>query len=276
LHSDTPNEWSYNFDGQAGSLDHVIGNDAATTLVTGVDIWESNANETVFRQYSRFNYNITDFYAANQFSASDHNPEVVGIELPDPQPGDSTTTVAADPASVKVLSGTTELTATVAADDATPTGDVEFFVDDESVGTATLTDGVARLSVGPFDTVGAKAVEARYVGSGTVNPSTGSASFDVVKRTPAMTVKKKPARVVVKRTKAKLVVLLKADGGPVNGKVKVRVAGNSYTATVTDGRAVVTLKPFKKTGKYTAKVRFLANATDNTVYKTVPIKVVRR
>ncbi|HEY1119829.1 MAG TPA: ExeM/NucH family extracellular endonuclease, partial [Acidimicrobiales bacterium] len=72
---------TYSFDGQSGSLDHVLANDAALALVTGVDIWEVNANETVFNQYSRYNYNTTILYDESPFSASDHNPEVVGLDV---------------------------------------------------------------------------------------------------------------------------------------------------------------------------------------------------
>ena len=57
-----PNKYSYSFDGQSQSLDHVLANPAADEMVTGVDIWEINANETVFQQYSRFNYNIAPLY----------------------------------------------------------------------------------------------------------------------------------------------------------------------------------------------------------------------
>lgn len=71
---------SYSFDGQSGSLDHVLANDAAKALVTGVDIWEVNANETVFNLYSRYNYVGTNLYTTGTYSASDHNPEVIGIK----------------------------------------------------------------------------------------------------------------------------------------------------------------------------------------------------
>ena len=80
--TDDPNEESYSFDGASGSLDHVFANAAADTWVDGVDIWEINANETVFNQYSRFNYVGTNLYDDGPFSASDHNPEIVGIDVP--------------------------------------------------------------------------------------------------------------------------------------------------------------------------------------------------
>ncbi|UUW88561.1 ExeM/NucH family extracellular endonuclease [Pimelobacter simplex] len=77
---EAPGKHSYSFDGQSGSLDHVLANPAAAAMVTGVDIWEVNANESVFNQYSRYNYVGTDLYSDDPFSASDHNPEVVGIK----------------------------------------------------------------------------------------------------------------------------------------------------------------------------------------------------
>lgn len=81
LESDTPDEWSYSFDGMSGSLDHVLANDAALADVTGVDTWETNANEAVAFEYSRHNNNVTDFYQPGVFRASDHNPELVGLAL---------------------------------------------------------------------------------------------------------------------------------------------------------------------------------------------------
>ncbi|MDQ6527102.1 ExeM/NucH family extracellular endonuclease [Nocardioides sp. LHD-245] len=75
---------SYSYQGLSGSLDHVLGNPAAMDMVTGADIWEINANEAASFQYSRYNYNVTDFWLPNKpWATSDHNPEIVGIEVPD-------------------------------------------------------------------------------------------------------------------------------------------------------------------------------------------------
>ncbi len=79
VESDTPGEYSYSFSGLSGSLDHVLASPAAEAMVTGADIWETNANESVAFQYSRRNYNVTPFFAPDVFAASDHNPEVVGL-----------------------------------------------------------------------------------------------------------------------------------------------------------------------------------------------------
>jgi len=78
----TPGEASYSFDGLSGSLDHVVANADAKKLVTGVDIWNINAEEAVAYQYSRYNSNATMLFDGSKpFSASDHNPEVVGLDL---------------------------------------------------------------------------------------------------------------------------------------------------------------------------------------------------
>ena len=54
-----------------------LANAAAVAMVTGADIWDINANESVAYQYSRYNYNVTDFFTATD--------AVRGLR---PQPGD--------------------------------------------------------------------------------------------------------------------------------------------------------------------------------------------
>ncbi|WP_137293592.1 ExeM/NucH family extracellular endonuclease [Nocardioides dongxiaopingii] len=81
VESDTEGDYSYSFSGLSGSLDHVFANEAAMDMVTGADVWEINANESIAFQYSRRNYNATQFFSAGDpFAASDHNPEVVGLQ----------------------------------------------------------------------------------------------------------------------------------------------------------------------------------------------------
>ncbi|MEX5236543.1 ExeM/NucH family extracellular endonuclease [Kocuria arenosa] len=72
-------EHSYAYGGMVGSLDHVLASPAAAEIVTGSDIWEINAHESVGLEYSRHNHNVVDLYAADPYRASDHNPEVVGL-----------------------------------------------------------------------------------------------------------------------------------------------------------------------------------------------------
>ncbi|MDT5032888.1 MAG: uncharacterized protein QOC94_3059 [Actinoplanes sp.] len=78
-----PAEWTYSFDSMEGSLDHVLANPAARAMVTGADVWQINAQEAVAFAYSRYNYNATPLFdATDPFAASDHDPVVVGLTLP--------------------------------------------------------------------------------------------------------------------------------------------------------------------------------------------------
>ncbi|WP_413451943.1 ExeM/NucH family extracellular endonuclease [Georgenia phoenicis] len=74
-------ESTYLFDGLVGSLDHVLGNEAAEGLVTGADIWNINAYEAIALEYSRRNYNVTDLYDESPYRSSDHDPVIVGLDL---------------------------------------------------------------------------------------------------------------------------------------------------------------------------------------------------
>lgn len=75
-------EYTYSFSGQSGSLDHVLGNAKAKAWVTGSDIWNINSGESIAFEYSRYNYNATDFYESNVFRSSDHDPVKVGLDVP--------------------------------------------------------------------------------------------------------------------------------------------------------------------------------------------------
>lgn len=72
---------SYLFGGMVGSLDHILASPAANAVVSGADIWNINSVESVALEYSRYNNNVTNYYAPDQFRASDHDPVVVGLNL---------------------------------------------------------------------------------------------------------------------------------------------------------------------------------------------------
>jgi 5'-nucleotidase len=74
-------EYSYSFSGASGSLDHVFASSAAASSVTGTDIWNINSGVSIALEYSRHNYNATDFYEATPYRSSDHDPVVVGMNL---------------------------------------------------------------------------------------------------------------------------------------------------------------------------------------------------
>ncbi|MGP3536580.1 ExeM/NucH family extracellular endonuclease [Microbacterium sp. RD1] len=72
-------ESSYSFDGLAGSLDHVLLNDAAAKRATGADIWNINSGESIALEYSRYGYHGTLFHAGDVYRSSDHDPVKVGL-----------------------------------------------------------------------------------------------------------------------------------------------------------------------------------------------------
>ena len=73
---------SYLFGGLVGSLDHILASPAANAVVTGADIWNINSVESVALEYSRYNNNVTNYHVPDQYRASDHDPVVVGLDLP--------------------------------------------------------------------------------------------------------------------------------------------------------------------------------------------------
>ena len=104
---------SYQFDGQLGTLDHVLANAAAKELIQDSAVWNINGDESVAFEYSRRKYNVQDFFGqgddklygyGNPFRSSDHDPVKVGFntakkteeektdaEKYDPQAGDALT-----------------------------------------------------------------------------------------------------------------------------------------------------------------------------------------
>lgn len=185
LESDDERDTSYEFGGMAGSLDHVLANEAALPAVTGVDVWQINAEESVAFEYSRYNYNATLLYQDNVFRASDHNPEVIGVAAPYSQAA-STTSVSVSPAKIQKKKSTATVTATVSTEDGPATGEVQFLVDGVVVATATLVDGRATTVVGPYDKAGLHTVTVRYAGSRTVSASEGTAVLEVTNGKPKL------------------------------------------------------------------------------------------
>ncbi|WP_106212785.1 ExeM/NucH family extracellular endonuclease [Glaciihabitans tibetensis] len=83
----TTGEETYSFGGAIGSLDHIFASAEAVESVNDVDIWNINSVESIALEYSRHNYNVTNFYEPNAFRSSDHDPALVGLNLI-PQPVD--------------------------------------------------------------------------------------------------------------------------------------------------------------------------------------------
>ncbi len=181
--SDDPKDVSYEFGSTAGSLDHVLASPAATGMVTGRDVWQINAEESVAFEYSRYNYNATLLYQPNQFRASDHNPELVGLSAPFSQEA-STVSVTATPDRIKKKKDTTRIDVTVSAAEATPTGAVAILVGGEQVAVRQLVDGHASATLGPFPRAGTETVRVLYLGDRVTRGSFGTTTLTVTNGNP--------------------------------------------------------------------------------------------
>lgn len=87
-----PGASTFQYGGRLGSLDHIFANAAAMRMVSGAGVWDINADESIAMQYSRRNYNVTDFHTSGPWAASDHDPALVGITFPGastPQPSET-------------------------------------------------------------------------------------------------------------------------------------------------------------------------------------------
>ncbi len=75
-------DYSYNFSGLAGSLDHVFLNKAAARELTRSAVWNINSIESDAHEYSEYETTALDYYTADQYRASDHDPVIVGLAVP--------------------------------------------------------------------------------------------------------------------------------------------------------------------------------------------------
>lgn len=234
-------KYTYSFDSQSGSLDHILASAAAEKIVTGADIWNINSGESIALEYSRFNYNVTNFYDASPFRSSDHDPEIVGFSP-------STTALTLSAASVRYGKAVTA-TATVTGP---KTGTVRFTVDGDVTDVA-LVDGVATLVLPQKLAVGNHQVSAGYLIASTgVVADSSSASFSVTKAT-VKPIDKQEWR-------------LASASRPLTFTVKTQALGDDVWATGT-------LKTYLN-GKVVATTS-LTEADHGTVRITVPAKVLK-
>jgi hypothetical protein len=273
IESDTAGEETYVFDGLVGSLDHILGNAAAMEMVTGADVWDINADEPVGYEYARFNANVTNLYAEGPFRSSDHDPEIVGLDLPDAEPVATTVTGTAE----EVTYGE-EGRVEVQVDSENPVGGTVDVLDgDEVLGSANVAeDGSATvvLSAGSLP-VGTHELVLRYSGDAANQPSTGTVTVTVVKARPEMTVTVSPERVTTK-TPVRVTVDLSAPGQVVTGWVGITADGDHQTRRLTDGRAVFDLGRFKKADRYVAWIGYAGNDTTKPAIQRVVIEVAKR
>ena len=262
LESDTADEYTYNFGGMDGSLDHVFANAAALGDVTGVDIWNINADESVAYEYSRTNYNATDFYQPNQFRASDHDPEIIGIDVPGYPAVDTTTTATA-------------ASMTYGTDGSV---DVQVTSEEPTTGTVTLLDGTTEVASAPVEQDGSATITVpgtalqpgthdltvSYSGDASNHPSTGSVQLQVAKATPTMALTVSPSAVTTK-TAASVRIDLTAPNQTVSGLVWVHWSGGDQLVALQNGSATVDLGTFKQAGDYPVTVVYSGSSLAKAV-----------
>jgi uncharacterized repeat protein (TIGR01451 family) len=72
--------YSYVFDGMAGSLDHALSTSTAYEQVSGATIWHINTDEPAVLDYN-MEFNGSPYYATNPYRSSDHDPALLGVDL---------------------------------------------------------------------------------------------------------------------------------------------------------------------------------------------------
>jgi predicted extracellular nuclease len=178
-----PGEHTYLFGGVVGSLDHVLANPAALDTVTGAHVWNINSVEPVALEYSRYNYNLTDFYTPGPFRASDHDPLVVGLDTSaEPVPTSVSADVSPDPVltakrgrepgqvSVRVIS----------PHDTVNAGTVAVYDGTRLVGTATVSgSGAATVTLPAYKHKGTHTLTVRYLGTDLYAASQTTLGFEV-------------------------------------------------------------------------------------------------
>lgn len=75
----SPGSYTYTFDGELGSLDHVIASPSLARSITGADAWTINSPEWSDRGYA---YGATE--TGTPFRSSDHDPILVGVSATEP------------------------------------------------------------------------------------------------------------------------------------------------------------------------------------------------
>ncbi|GAB2768794.1 hypothetical protein GCM10027020_22290 [Nocardioides salsibiostraticola] len=274
LESDTPGEVTYSFSGLSGSLDHVLANDAAVELVTGVDIWNINSGESVAFEYSRTNYNVTDFYAPGPFRASDHDPEVIGLDLPDVAEPPAEVAVSAEKTKTRFgQAATVPITVTGDAAD----GRVEIRGDDGAVlGQAPVAGGTAEVELAAKSLrPGRYTLDVVYL-EGDQTVAAGKVRVIVRKAKSSVTARTAPSKVREDKTRALLKITVEADGVRPNGFVKIRVPGHGVRVTkVRNGNAKLRLPRFNRPGQKSVGIRYNGNTTVGESFTRFRLTVVR-
>ncbi|NEN77206.1 ExeM/NucH family extracellular endonuclease [Nocardioides zeae] len=262
-------EWSYSFSGMSGSLDHVLANEAATAMVTGSDIWEINAVESVAYEYSRSNYNATDFYAPDAYRSSDHEPHVVGIAVGEAEPAPATVVT---PGTVQNAYGDVVRVPVQIETEGAAGGRVDLHWNGGIIGSADVVDGKAVVEV-PRRVLTPKSyrVLVRYSGDATTQAADGGVTIQVGKaRTNLLLSATQP--LPAGRSGTLTIRIGNSSGFPATGWVNVVYGGKAFRVFATRGLATITLQP-GRVGTHRASVYYEGSATVSPAFGTLSIRV---
>ncbi|MFW5466460.1 ExeM/NucH family extracellular endonuclease [Knoellia sp. CPCC 206391] len=263
-----PAEESYNFDGQIGSLDHVLVNEAAAADVNAVDIWDINSYESVYYEYSRFNTNVTDLYAPNPYRSSDHNPEVIGINV---GPAASSVSATADQITYGAAGS---VVATVTPSDAT--GTVTVSSGATQLGSAALSSGTATVPLAAKSLEpGTHVLTVTYSGDGSYLPSSTTVSVTVVKAVSTLTATASRTTLQKNKDTTTLTITAAASNVTPTGTVTVLVDGVTRTVTLNaNGTATIVLGPFVSSGTKSIQLTYSGDARVASDTFTTSVTVV--
>jgi len=158
----------------------VLGNAAAVKTVAGAHVWNISSVEPVALEYSRFNYNATDFYDAGPYRSSDHDPLVVGLDLPiGPVVTSTTASVSPDPA--RMIVDRPVVRARVGSEaGVVDGGTVEVREFGVLLGRGTVRDGSIEIRLPRYVIPGRHTLAVRYLGTADTKPSLAATTFTVV------------------------------------------------------------------------------------------------
>ncbi|WP_189248413.1 ExeM/NucH family extracellular endonuclease [Streptosporangium pseudovulgare] len=77
--------YSYLYNGMLGELDHALAGKSLLKRVTGATIWHINSDESRMLDYNT-EYNPPSLYRPDAFRSSDHDPVIIGLDLPGGKP----------------------------------------------------------------------------------------------------------------------------------------------------------------------------------------------
>ena len=225
----------------------------------------------LFRAYLADNPGLSPDYARQQVFVQGMPDEIKAGDQVEFQAGVGATEAAVLPVNPKTLD-LTSLGSPANTEVQITAIDGEARID---LGSVPVTDGIADVSFTvPAELRDGGSIELVAQPSGTtmvleVTPAPKAAS--------AMVVKTRPDRVVVDRTRPRVVVKVTTAGSPASGEVKVRAGGETHMVELNrKGKARVKLEPFRTTGRKNVKVVYLGDDATKRSRTVAMIRVVQK